>query len=138
MVKSLKLFQPKRTISPRNREKRGSRHERGYDSDWTRRADSYRAEFPLCAECQHHGRVIPADVVDHKIPVRDRPDLRLTKSNWWSLCHVCHNGIKARMETFARRSDMIDFLPMWCDDLSSRPPSLREAPARKKTPTMMI
>lgn len=136
MVKNLKLFQPKRIIKPRERETRGSRHDRGYDSTWVKRTEIYRKSHPFCAECHHFGRVELCDVIDHKIPVRDRPDLRLDPQNWWPLCHRCHNGIKAKMERAARRMEMIDLLPIWCDDPTTRPPGLSEE--RKNTQELRV
>lgn len=50
---------------------RGSRHERGYGTDWDRlrvlilKRDRYLCQ---CDECKRTGRVLPATEVDHVIP----------------------------------------------------------------------
>ena len=46
---------------------------------------------PLCAECQRHGRVTAATVVDHIIPHRGNMELFWDRDNWDSLCAPCHN-----------------------------------------------
>lgn len=124
MVKTLKLFEPKKIIVARPREHRGSRHERGYDYDWERFSAKFLRQNPLCGECDHHGRVNPAVLVDHKIPLRLRPDLRLDRRNLWGLCTHCHNGMKRRMEAYAERTGAVDSLILWCDDPTSRPDAL--------------
>lgn len=139
MIKTLKLYQPRRESIPTPRETRESRHVRGYDHVWTRRAKRFIGANPCCAECEHAGIVSPADVVDHKIPIVDRPELRLDPKNWWSLCTLCHNGIKRRMEAYARKARMIDMLIEWCNDPSTRPAALLQAPrARKVKETMVV
>lgn len=45
----------------------------------------------LCDECRQQGLITPGNVVDHKRPLKERYDLRLTESNLWTLCHACHN-----------------------------------------------
>lgn len=137
MVKSLKLFQPKKTVIPRQKEFRGSRHERGYDSVWTKVAEAHRKKYPLCKECERHDIIVLCDVVDHKIPVTARPELRLDPKNHWGLCHDCHNGIKRRMEAYALRSKQVDMLILWCDDPSTRPPAL-EMRARPPNQEMIV
>ncbi len=137
-MKSVKLYKPQRQIIARPRESRKSRHERGYDSVWERRSSRFRSKSPVCVECYREGRVTPVDVVDHKIPVTDRPDLRLDSRNWWSLCNFCHNGIKRRMETYARQHNMVEKLTLWCDEPETRPKALRETKTRKVKETMVV
>lgn len=64
--------------------------ERGYDASWKRLRDQYIAEYPLCAECERHGRVTPAQCVDHIRPI-NRGGERLDPDNLQSLCHTCHS-----------------------------------------------
>ncbi len=45
---------------------------------------------PLCRECLTQGRMIPAYVVDHIIPVDDAPDLAYDEENLQPLCSRCH------------------------------------------------
>lgn len=125
MVKTLKLFSPKRVAVAKPREHRGNRHQRGYDYEWTKTSANHLRRFPLCAECDRDGRTVMATVVDHKIPVRHRPDLRLDRQNHWSLCDHCHNGMKRRLEAIAERLGQIDQLIRWCDDPASRPAAIK-------------
>lgn len=132
VVKSLKLFAPKKAIIQRSREFRGSRHERGYDSTWTKLAAKHRRRSPICIECERADIIVVCDVVDHKIPVSFRPELRLDPKNHWSLCHDCHNGIKRRLEAYAERTGQVDSLILWCDDPSTRPAALAMREKRPK------
>lgn len=138
MVKSLRLFEPRRIVAARPREKsRGNRHERGYDYEWTKTAASHLKKFPLCVECEREGRTVLAKVVDHKIPVRHRPDLRLDKRNHWGLCDHCHNGLKRRLEAYAEKANIIDALMEWCDNPESRP-NVIKFDRRRKRDTMVV
>lgn len=124
MVKSLRIYTPKRRIIIAKPERRGSPTQRGYGERWTKTSIAFRKKHPLCGECQHQGITRPCDLVDHKIPARARPDLFWTRENWWGLCTDCHNGMKMRMERYAESRGLVDKLMMWCDDPSTRPPAL--------------
>jgi 5-methylcytosine-specific restriction protein A len=72
-------------------DERGSRHERGYDSKWTKAAKAFLDAHPDCARCGgRHDRMH----VDHKKPFRvdGEPNWKLfwDRSNWQTLCHPCH------------------------------------------------
>lgn len=69
---------------------RGSSRERGYDSDWEKVRKQFAAENPICVMCEREGRTALVEEVDHIIPVKVRPDLRLDPSNLQSLCKSCH------------------------------------------------
>lgn len=51
---------------------------------------------PLCEDCLLEGLHTPAKDVDHVIPVRQRPDLRLVLSNLRSLCKPHHSRKTAK------------------------------------------
>ncbi len=74
---------------------RGSTTQRGYDEDWKRLRAAFLSRHPQCSSCK-----APATDVDHVLPVRDRPDLRLAWRNFNALCHRCHSSKTAR-EGFA-------------------------------------
>lgn len=98
---------------------------RGYDHIWSKLSERFRRKHPFCRFCEQQGREIgPADLVDHIIPVKDRPDLRLTWSNLQSLCRSHHEGTKARLEAYARENDMLHMLPEWCANPESRPKAI--------------
>lgn len=101
---------------------RGSRHERGYDAEWTALSARYRKHVKgRCEECFRRGYQFHCDVVDHMIPIADRQDGRLDWNNLDALCHKHHNGLKRRMEDFARRTGQIELLPRWMKHPETRP-----------------
>lgn len=84
---------------------RGTTAERGYDADWKRVRAMKLAMSPLC-ECEGcqagRLRVTEATVVDHIVPIAERPDLRLALSNLRSMAKSCHDRRTAREQGFAR------------------------------------
>jgi 5-methylcytosine-specific restriction protein A len=84
------------THKPRRVQPRRSAADRGYDATWRRLRRVHLVGEPYCRMCAAAGRIVVADVVDHIIPVRVRPDLRLDISNLQSLCASCHDGAKSR------------------------------------------
>jgi 5-methylcytosine-specific restriction enzyme A len=74
-----------------HRAERPTAAERGYDAVWAKLAKMVLAEEPLCRRCITTGDIEPATLVDHIIPIRERPDLRLTRSNLQPLCRACHD-----------------------------------------------
>ena len=103
---------------------RGSPAERGYDARWDGMSRKWRKNSPFCIWCEQEGRTTLADLVDHIIPVRDRPDLIHDWGNIWSIC-VFHHGRKLALENWARAHDQLDLLPIWVKDPNSRPPQFR-------------
>ena len=77
--------------------------ERGYGARrWKRYRKAFLAENPLCAECLRHGETIPADTVDHIVPVTGPDDPTFwDRSNHQALCRSCHSR-KTRREANAR------------------------------------
>jgi len=67
---------------------------RGYDAAWKRLRKAFLRDHPLC-ECPDcdggKKRVTAASVVDHKIRIEERPDLRLDASNLRAMAKVCHD-----------------------------------------------
>lgn len=107
----------------RKREKfRGSRHERGYDADWTKLAADYKKSVKgRCEECARRGYLAVCDVIDHMVPVSDAPERRLDRANLDALCHAHHNGQKRRMEEYARKTGALEMLPVWIKQPWTRP-----------------
>ena len=74
--------------------RRGKTAARGYDGAWVKlrrmflrgNAMAGIEPHPLCCAC---GR--PASEVDHKIPISQRPDLRLDPENLQAMCKPCHS-----------------------------------------------
>lgn len=99
-------MQAPRKISPplprlKESDRRGSRHERGYDSRWTRLRIIHLKLHPLCCECERAGYVKPAELVDHILPINDGGD-PLDPENLQSLCRR-HHGEKTAKDIAARR-----------------------------------
>ena len=65
---------------------RGSAASRGYDADWQRLSKAYLAE-PGNRRCRCGA---PAVLVAHVISIKQRPDLRLDRSNWRPSCQACN------------------------------------------------
>jgi len=93
-------------------ERRGTAHERGYTSAWTRARAHYLRAHPLCVHCERDGIVTAATVVDHVTPHRlkeaidsgDASWMARAKAlfwdslrNWQSLCKR-HHDIKTATE----------------------------------------
>ena len=74
-------------------QRRGSPQARGYDAVWQLLSRQVLREEPTCriVPC---GR--PSQHADHIIPVRQRPDLRLVRSNVQGLCASHHSAKTAR------------------------------------------
>jgi 5-methylcytosine-specific restriction enzyme A len=86
---------------------RGTTAERGYSWDWRRLRDAYLREHPLCEcdECQAGNiRVTPAEVVNHRIDIAERPDLRLEWSNLQAMSKEHHDRYTARTRGWGRAS----------------------------------
>ena len=61
-----------------------------HTSRWTRLSRAFRAEHPLCAECQRHGIIKPATCVDHIEPWPICGDRFYDRSNLQALCDECN------------------------------------------------
>lgn len=59
-------------------------------SNWVKMRDRRRLENPICQECEKKGRITHMQIVDHIIPIDERPDLALEFSNTQSLCSFHH------------------------------------------------
>lgn len=120
-----RLGAPRREEVKRDRSReryRGSRQSRGYDRDWELLRDLYMLDVKgRCEECMRRGYLAMADDVDHIIPIKDRPELRLDWSNLQALCRIHHKGWKAKLEAYARKIGAIDLLPQWCRFPETRP-----------------
>lgn len=76
---------------------RPNTRERGYDSRWRKASKLYLRYNPLCRYCEREGKLIAAEVVDHRIPHRGDRILFWDESNWQPLCKRCHDR-KTRTE----------------------------------------
>jgi 5-methylcytosine-specific restriction protein A len=85
----------------RERDRRGSSTERGYDWRWRTRATAFLAQYPLCgmrpdgrhpvmSRCFDERRVTAAVQVDHVEPHRGNDALFWDEDrNWQALCREC-------------------------------------------------
>lgn len=80
--------------------RRANSHQRGYTRKWYEAAKLYRSLHPHCEceECAQLGRVLPSEVVDHKIPHRGNRTLFWDVNNWQAMAKVCHDKKTARGE----------------------------------------
>lgn len=67
-------------------------------TQWQRLRALQLTNEPCCRYCGQAGRVTPANVVDHIVPVRDDRERAFDPSNLQSLCASCHSGAKQREE----------------------------------------
>jgi 5-methylcytosine-specific restriction protein A len=98
----------------RDRERRGSAAERGYDGRWRIYRRAFLAKYPLCgmrsaeadrriahmgvewSECKRAGLVRAAEQVDHLEPHRGNQGLFWDGGNHQALCQHCSNRKSAR------------------------------------------
>jgi 5-methylcytosine-specific restriction protein A len=81
----------KSRIAKRNPYPKESPSKRGYDSAWKRLRATVLHKQPLCVHCLDVGRTEAATELDHIVPIRLRPDLRLVVDNLQPLCKSCHS-----------------------------------------------
>lgn len=58
---------------------------------WTRLSRAFRAEHPLCEECQRNGIIKPATCVDHIEPWPICADRFYDRTNLQALCDDCNH-----------------------------------------------
>ena len=71
--------------------------ERGYDNDWRRMSEVYRAEKPLCEACVITSGVLfanPSTECHHIRKVKDAEHLRLARANVLAVCSDCHERLE--------------------------------------------
>ena len=71
--------------------KREVRQQFYHSKEWRKLRKIKLSIDPLCEKCLTKGIIKEASVVDHKVDIILRPELRLTLSNLQSLCVECHN-----------------------------------------------
>ena len=74
-----------------NRYGRDEDSKRFYSSAaWRRLSRMQLMRSPLCVVCMQAGRVTPAEIADHIVPIRNG-GARLELANLQSVCRSCHN-----------------------------------------------
>jgi hypothetical protein len=73
-------------------------------SAWTAASKRVRAEEPLC-DCDR-----PSEVVDHRVPLTERWDLRLVRENLKARCRSCHSKKQAAVKAGTWRDPIADEL----------------------------
>jgi len=58
---------------------------------WQKFRDWYRTQHPLCEKCQAAGLIVPGELVDHIIELKDG-GAPLDEDNVQTLCRTCHAG----------------------------------------------
>lgn len=94
------------------RRRRGARTPGPFDYDseqWRRVSRAFLASNPVCAACQRQGRMTPAAIVDHVLPVRWYPGRAWDEANFQALCtrrpYSCHQ----RKTGWERNGFALDF-----------------------------
>lgn len=78
---------------------RGSSTERGYGYRWQKASKAFLRAHPLCQcdDCKEgEKRLLPSQVVDHRIPHRGDMKLFWDSENWQAMHKVCHDRKTAR------------------------------------------
>lgn len=70
---------------------RSSAAQRGYDERWRKARLRFLRQHPVCEECDRHGRLKAATVVDHIKPHKGNCELFWDEGNWQPLCKRCHD-----------------------------------------------
>ena len=97
-------------------DRRGTAASRGYGYRWQLAREDHLRREPYCCMCSTAARPVAALVVDHKIPPRlteakasgdaerisEAWRLFWSRSNWQSLCKLCHDSTKQRLEKSGR------------------------------------
>ena len=65
-----------------------------YDGAWVKIREAQLSAHPLCAECEKAGRLTPAQLVHHVIPL-DKGGTN-DPANLLSLCKACHSRLHGR------------------------------------------
>ena len=81
--------------------------EKGYSGRWVEVSKRWRANNPLCAECERNGRAVSSQCVDHIVPHRGNQRLFWDSDNWQALCFRCHN-IKSANEKQSKNETRIE------------------------------
>lgn len=76
----------------RDRTRRGSAHERGYDARWQKYRLAFLAAHPICVLCEAEGRVEPATVVDHERAHKGDQQLFWDPNNHRPVCKPHHDA----------------------------------------------
>jgi 5-methylcytosine-specific restriction endonuclease McrA len=87
-------------------------------------------DTPLCESCSALGRLVPATVVDHRLPISSGGDAFPTLDELMSMCEPCHNyksrgaGQRLRHERLRRAGATHRlapfFFPVWGIPLRSQ------------------
>ncbi|HJV73157.1 MAG TPA: HNH endonuclease [Noviherbaspirillum sp.] len=93
-------------------ERRGTAHERGYNSRWRKAREGFLRKHPLCVHCERERRLTAATIVDHIQPHKLKEALDSgdqvaierarklfwdSENNWQSLCKH-HHDVKTATE----------------------------------------
>lgn len=73
-----------------------------HDSRWARLSHLKRKGEPLCRLCHAGGKIVPAAVVDHIVPLEDGGTHE--ESNLMPLCKRCHDAIKTPTDLRVREA----------------------------------
>jgi len=70
-----------------------------YGGAWQRARAAYLRKHPLCTDHIGRGQVVAATVVDHIKPHKGDLTLFWDSANWQSLCKLCHDSWKQKLES---------------------------------------
>jgi len=71
---------------------------------WRKFRAYYLRIHPLCVECESHGRITAAVILDHIKPYKTHPELGVEWGNVRPLCRTCHNQIGEKVGLMGRNN----------------------------------
>jgi 5-methylcytosine-specific restriction protein A len=83
---------------------RDKNHSKRYGSNWKKISKAYRQANPLCEICKTDGKLVPAELVHHKIKLTDGGTN--DTENLQSLCQHCHERIH-KHDRWKKRVDFV-------------------------------
>jgi 5-methylcytosine-specific restriction protein A len=66
-----------------------------YNAQWNNLRKVYLATHPICEPCRKNGKVVPATLVHHVLPIKEG-GARLDSENLMSCCSACHEAIHGK------------------------------------------
>ena len=97
---------------------------------WQNLRARYKAQHPVCEECEKNGKTSLANVVHHVVPIEDARDVTMMEmlaydwNNLMALCDECHEAIHKRLGSCKKKGKRYtrleakrvadDFLKRWC------------------------
>jgi len=120
MARSRPWSLPKKAIKATPHKWQNNQNYKLYNSHrWRKVATGYRKKHPLCVVSYEKGKHVPAEVLDHIIPI-EHGGAVWDKRNWQGLCHKEHNRKSAQEKESpiykSEKNENGDLIPIRIDE----------------------